>query len=104
MVQISGKYEVVRADNFETHLLSMGAPKEVVEKVKDFKAVQEFKHNGNKITVDIHDDGFHSDLILNQEVDEKLSADLTIKTTAYLDGDTLTLKSKYPNGKSETKI
>ncbi|KAK9884646.1 hypothetical protein WA026_007481 [Henosepilachna vigintioctopunctata] len=86
-------------------IIILGFPEDKVKEYENVKGIHEFTHIGNKILMDIHvEPKYHSEFILGQEVEEKINADLTIKTAAHLEGNTLTLKSKLPNGKTETKI
>jgi hypothetical protein len=62
--------------------------------------------DGNKISLN-SDSGVEnasSTFILGQEVDEPMPNNITLKSTAQLNGDTLTVNSKTPTGKVGTRV
>ncbi|KAK9885152.1 hypothetical protein WA026_010663 [Henosepilachna vigintioctopunctata] len=105
MAQITGKYEFVKSEGFREHLISLGVPIDRVQELENMTGINEFTQNGDKISMVIHGDPkYQSELILGQEVDEKVDGGLIVKNSAYLDGNKLIVKSKLPNGKLQTKI
>ncbi|KAK9879062.1 hypothetical protein WA026_003877 [Henosepilachna vigintioctopunctata] len=106
MVQISGKYELVRSENFASHLISLGLPEDSAKAAEQLKPIYEIKHDGDNIAIDVTTNGSsrHIDLVLNKEVDEPSAFGTTLKTHSVLDGDTLILNTKLQNGKKETRI
>ncbi|KAK9885687.1 hypothetical protein WA026_012452 [Henosepilachna vigintioctopunctata] len=88
MVQITGKFEMVKSENFVSHLKAMGVPAALAEEVDKIAPRLEFVHNGDKIKVIVQlDEPVSIELVLNQEVEE-VFGDFKVKT--YQDEDPAT--------------
>ncbi|XP_068897849.1 fatty acid-binding protein, adipocyte-like [Tenebrio molitor] len=108
MVQIAGKYQHVRNENFLEYLLSIGVPEDRAKVADARKPTLEVAVDGNKISVNINsgdgEEKASSTFILGEEVDEALPNNITLKSTAKLNGDSLTVTSKTPSGKSGSRV
>ncbi|CAH1382017.1 hypothetical protein MTP99_005905 [Tenebrio molitor] len=106
MVQIAGKYQHVKNEHFLEYLISLGIPEDKAKAVDALKPKLEVVVDGNKISLN-SDSGVEnasSTYILGEEVDETLPDNITVKSTAKLNGDSLTVTSKSPSGKVGTRV
>ncbi|KAL3279173.1 hypothetical protein HHI36_016687 [Cryptolaemus montrouzieri] len=105
MPQITGKYELVKSENWATYLVAHGIPEDLAKKAESGAATYDIEQNGDNITVDSKGERpFHNVLVLNKEVEEQLPLGKPLKTKAVLEGDVLTLYSKTDGGKSGKRI
>jgi hypothetical protein len=108
MVQIAGKYQHVKNENFLEYLVSIGVPEDRAKVADARKPTLEVAVDGNKISVSINsgdgEEKASSTFILGEEVDEALPNNITLKSTAKLNGDSLTVTSKTPSGKSGSRV
>ncbi|XP_044761415.1 fatty acid-binding protein, liver-like [Coccinella septempunctata] len=105
MVQITGKYELVKSENFSAYLVGVGLPEDKAKEVDKIKPTYDIKHEGDKICVDVDQmPDLHVEYILNKEIDEKLPFGVTVKTTTVMQGDdTIVMTSKTPKGRTGTR-
>ncbi|KAH0812360.1 hypothetical protein GEV33_010431 [Tenebrio molitor] len=105
MVQIAGKYQHVKNDHFLEYLLALGVPEDRAKVADARNPKLEVVVDGNKISLN-SDSGTitSSTFILGEEVDEPLPNNVTFKSTAKLNGDSLTITSKNPNGEVSTRV
>ncbi|KAJ8956214.1 hypothetical protein NQ314_006760 [Rhamnusium bicolor] len=106
MVQIAGKYELVENKNFYEFMVKMGIPEEHALKANEAKSIMEVEVDGNKVRLisDAQRQNLVAELILNEEVDERMPLGNIVKSTATLDDNVLTIKSKESDGKIGTRI
>jgi hypothetical protein len=106
ILQIAGKYQHVKNENFVEYLVTLGIPEDKAKAADTLKPKLEVVVDGNKISLN-SDSGVEnasSTFILGQEVDEPMPNNITLKSTAQLNGDTLTVNSKTPTGKVGTRV
>jgi hypothetical protein len=106
MVQIAGKYQHVKNENFVEYLVTLGIPEDKAKAADTLKPKLEVVVDGNKISLN-SDSGVEnasSTFILGQEVDEPMPNNIILKSTAQLNGDTLTVNSKTPTGKAGSRV
>ncbi|CAH1375108.1 unnamed protein product [Tenebrio molitor] len=107
MVQIAGKYQHVKNENFLEYLVAIGVPEDRAKAVDARKPTLEVAVDGNKISVNIINSGEEkvlSTFILDKEVDEAMPNNITLKSTAKLNGDSLTVTSKTPSGEIRSRV
>ncbi|KAJ3626006.1 hypothetical protein MTP99_016534 [Tenebrio molitor] len=104
MVQIAGKYQHVKNDHFLEYLLSIGIPEDRAKESDARNPKLEVVVDGNKISLNSDPGTTSSTFILGEEVDEPLPNNVTFKSTAKLNGDSLTITSKSPNGEVSTRV
>ncbi|XP_045461515.1 fatty acid-binding protein, liver-like [Harmonia axyridis] len=105
MVQITGKYQLVKSENFAAYLIGIGLPEDKSNEVDKIKPTYDIKHEGDKICVDVDlMADLHVEYILNKEIDEKLPYGVVVKTTTVMKGDdTIVMSSKTPKGRTGTR-
>ncbi|KAL3279172.1 hypothetical protein HHI36_016686 [Cryptolaemus montrouzieri] len=97
MPQITGKYELVKSENWAAHLIGIGLPEDIAKRAEAGSSVYDIKQDGDNITVgEEKNDGqiaYHNVFVLNKEIDEQLPWGKPLKTKAVLDGEVLTFYS-----------
>ncbi|KAJ8922070.1 hypothetical protein NQ315_008711 [Exocentrus adspersus] len=98
MVQITGKYQLVENKNFYEFMLAVGAPEERAKAANKTGSILEVSVEGKKIICKNESPQYVTELVLDEEVEEKMPPDLVLLSTAKLDGNTITVKSKLKDG------
>ncbi|XP_018570581.1 fatty acid binding protein 1-B.1-like [Anoplophora glabripennis] len=93
MSKLVGKYQLAENKNFYEFLLELGVPEDKAKGAKEIKGTIEVKVDGNKVTL-VNDSPPHvTDFIIGQEVEEKITDETVLKSTASLNGNVLTISS-----------
>ncbi|XP_044259931.1 fatty acid-binding protein, liver-like [Tribolium madens] len=106
MVQIAGTYQLEKNEKFAEYLMALGIPEDKAKLADSLKPKLQVVVDGKKISLN-SDSGVEnasSTFTLGEEVDEPMPHNFTLKSTAKLEGDTLTITSKAPSGKVGTRV
>ncbi|XP_018569980.1 fatty acid binding protein 1-A, liver [Anoplophora glabripennis] len=97
MVQITGKYKLAENKNFLEFLLAVGMPEDKAKEGNKIAGTLDVKIDGKKISLANDTPPYVTNLVLDEEVDEKLGED-QFKSTATLSGNVITVTSKTKEG------
>ncbi|XP_063911630.1 fatty acid-binding protein 9-like isoform X2 [Zophobas morio] len=105
-MSVGGTFQHVKNENFVEYLTALGVPEDKAKLADSFKPKLQVVVDGKKVSVN-SDSGVEnssSTFTLGEEVDEPLPNNITLKSTAKIDGSTLTVTSKSPKGKSGSRV
>ncbi|XP_018570074.1 fatty acid-binding protein, liver [Anoplophora glabripennis] len=97
MVQITGKYKLAENKNFLEFLLAVGMPEEKAKEENKITGTFDVKIEGKKVSMENDTPPYVSNLVLDEEVDEKLENE-ELKSTTTLSGNVITVTSNTKNG------
>ncbi|KAJ8976342.1 hypothetical protein NQ317_009794 [Molorchus minor] len=103
MVQIAGKYQLVETQNFDKFLVSSGVSEEKAKKINEAKPIIDVSFDGNRIKIETNLHKLTTELVLDQESEEKLFSGQSIKSVAKLVDNVITVKSVGLDGNSVGK-
>ncbi|XP_018569947.1 fatty acid-binding protein, liver [Anoplophora glabripennis] len=106
MVQIGGRFQLIRNERFWEHLAALGIPEERAKVVDATKPILEVRIEGKDVTIStiLDDSTVSSNFILNEEVDEKIVLNILLKSTITFNENQLKITSRGPNGETGTRI
>ncbi|KAJ3667012.1 hypothetical protein Zmor_002423 [Zophobas morio] len=105
-MSVGGTFQHVKNENLVEYFKALGVPEDKAKLADTFKPKLQVVVDGKKVSVN-SDSGVEnssSTFILGEEVDEPMPNNVTLKSTAKIDGNTLTVTSRVPNGKSGSRI
>ncbi|KAJ3667016.1 hypothetical protein Zmor_002427 [Zophobas morio] len=105
-MSVGGTFQLVKNENFVAYLTNLGIPEDKAKLADSLKPKLEVVVDGKKISLnsDSGVDNASSTLTLGEEVDEPMPNNITLKSTAKIDGSTLTITSKTPKGKTGSRV
>ncbi|VEN33699.1 unnamed protein product [Callosobruchus maculatus] len=101
MVQIAGKYKLEKHENFLELLKQQGVPEEHAKFANEDKPVLTIEVNGDKIKMTTSESKTKNSVIeyqLGKSIEETITSDHKLNSTAKLDGTTLTIESTAAEG------
>ncbi|KAJ3667011.1 hypothetical protein Zmor_002422 [Zophobas morio] len=105
-MSVGGTFQLVKNENFVEYLTALGIPEDKAKLADSLKPKLQVVVDGKKISLnsDSGVDNASSTLTLGEEVDEPMPNNITLKSTAKIDGSTLTITSKTPKGKTGSRV
>ncbi|XP_036729393.1 fatty acid-binding protein, liver [Balaenoptera musculus] len=88
-MNFSGKYQVQSQENLEAFMKAVGMPDDLIQKVKDIKAVSEIVHNGNhfKFTIITDSKVIQNEFTLGEECELEFLTGEKFKAVVQLEGE-----------------
>ncbi|XP_063911635.1 sodium/calcium exchanger regulatory protein 1-like isoform X7 [Zophobas morio] len=105
-MSVGGTFQLVKNENFVEYLIALGTPEDKAKLAESHKSTVQVVLDGKKVSLN-SDSGVNktsSTLTLGEEVDEPMPNNTILKSTAKIDGSTLTITSNSPNGKSFSRV
>nr|CAI5869341.1 unnamed protein product [Callosobruchus analis] len=108
MAQIAGKYKLEKNENFEELLKKQGVPENYAKISDEDRPELAIEVNGDKIKISTESKLKNNEVEyhVGKQITEHLFSSVPLKSTAKLDGNTLTIESISPEGgaKSLTRV
>ncbi|CAH1176390.1 unnamed protein product [Phaedon cochleariae] len=103
---MDGVYRLTRNENFREHLMAQGIDENKAQEVDQLRPLLKINIEGNDVTIstEMESGSTTSILKLDEEVEEMIALDMTIKSKSTMEDNRLKIHSEGPNGEVGIRI
>ncbi|KAJ8976341.1 hypothetical protein NQ317_009793 [Molorchus minor] len=106
MVQVGGRFQLIRNDNFRQHLVALGVPEDRAKEVDAIRPILEIIVNKNEVIFSTISGELNSSskLVFDEEVIETIALNISVKSTTTRTGNQINIFSIGPKGETGIRL